>query len=90
MHTVKQLYVLVTDEDCHDYLVPKEEYVQFSKRLKKAEDALEDYVFSTPLEYQDDDELYFLQEDVHDCYEGLDTLEGERYYVVKSKDVVED
>ena len=56
MHTVKQeflvkqIYILVTDEDCHDYLVPKEEYLQFHKRLKKAEDALEDYVFSTPLE----------------------------------------
>ena len=90
MHTVKQLYVLVTDEDCHDYLVPKEEYVQFSKQLKKAEDTLEDYVFSTPLEYQDDDELYYLQDAVSDCYEGLDKLEGERYYVVKLNDVVED
>lgn len=90
MHQVKQLYVLVTDEDCHDYLVPKEEYVKFSKRLKKAEDALEDYVFSTPLEYQDDDdELYDLKEAVSDCYEGLDKLEGERYYVVKLNDVVE-
>lgn len=90
MHNVKQLYVLVTDGDCHDYLVPKEEYVKFSKRLKKAEDALEDYVFSTPLEYQDDYELYYLQEAVSDCYEGLDTLEGERYYVVKLNDVLED
>lgn len=89
MHTVRQLYVLVTDEDCHDYLVPKEGYLQFNKRLKKAEDALEDYVFSTPLEYQDDDELYDLQESVCDCYEGLDKLEGESYYVVKLNDVVE-
>lgn len=89
MHTVKQLYVLVTDEDCHDYLVPKEEHLQFNKRLKKAEDALEDYVFSTPLEYQDDDELYDLQEAVSDCYKGLDKLEGEGYYVVKLNDVVE-
>lgn len=90
MHTVKQLYILVTDEDCHDYLVPKEEYLQFSKRLEKAEDALEDYVFSTPLGYQDDDELYYLQESVHNCYEGLDKLEGERYYVAKLNDIVED
>ena len=90
MHQVKQLYVLVTDEDCHDYLVPKEEYVQFYKRLKYAEDVLEDYVSSTPLECQDDDELYCLQESVHNCYEGLDKLEGERYYVVKLNDVVED
>lgn len=90
MHQVKQLYFLVTDEDCHDYLVPKEEYVQFNKRLKKAEDALEDYVFSTPLAFQDDDELYYLQDAVSDCYEGLDKLEGERYYVVKLNDVLED
>lgn len=90
MQQVKQLYVLVTDEDCHDYLVPKEEYLQFHKRLKKAEGALEDYVFSTPLEYQDDDELYYLQDAVSDCYEGLDKLEGERYYVVKLNDIVED
>lgn len=90
MQQVKQLYVLVTDEDCHDYLVPKEDYVQFYKRLKYAEDVLEDYVFSTPLEYQDDDELYYLQEAVHNCYEGLDKLEGERYYVVKLNDIVED
>ena len=89
MYTVKQLYVPITDEDCHDYLVPKEGYLQFHKRLKKAEDALEDYIFSTPLEYQDDDELYDLQEAVHDCYVGLDRLEGERYYVVKLNDVVE-
>ena len=90
MHQVKQLYFLVTDEDCHDYLVPKEEYVQFYKRLKYAEDVLEDYVFSTPLAFQDDDELYYLQEAVHNCYEGLDKLEGERYYVVKLNDVLED
>lgn len=91
MISVKQLYVLVTDEGCHDYLVPKDEYVQFSKRLKKAEDALEDYVFSTPVVFQEHiDELYYLQDAVSDCYKGLDKLEGERYYVVKLNDVLED
>ncbi len=89
MNKVKQLYAAVSDEDGHYYLVPKEEYLNFSKKLSQAERRLENYVNETHLAYQEDDYLCELRQAVWDCYDGYDCLEGEEYCVVLLKDIID-
>lgn len=89
MNKVKQLYRVVSDDDGHNYLVPKEAYLNFSKNLSQAERRLENYVNETPLEYQEDDYLCELRQAVWDCYDGYDCLEGEEYYVVLLDDITD-
>jgi len=89
MNKVNKLYRVVSDDDGHNYLVPKDEYLTFSKNLSQAERRLENYVNGTPLAYQEDDYLCELRQAVWDCYDDYDCLEGEEYCVVLLEDIID-
>lgn len=76
---VKQLYVLITDEDCHDYLVPKEQAEEVYQALEDAE-----YDRTTYNQTWD-----WYNETVEGILGKFERLEGEEVYVVKPEDVEE-
>ena len=91
MYQVKNLYVVVEDDEGHSYLIPREDYLVFNKCLTKAERDLNNYLDSHGWDSHDYDEdyAYELRQAVWDCFDGYDRLEGERHYVVLLDDVVE-
>ncbi len=82
MYKVKQLYVDVSDDDGHTYLIKLEDIEAFEKELSVLENKL-----SFDLTYDEDD--------FHCDFENLvehfnaKSLEGERVYVVLSEDLIE-
>lgn len=89
MYKVKQLYVLWESDDGDKKLIPKDEYKKFTKDLRQAELLFENEVLYTPLEDQDEDRRYELQQDVYDLIDNYDTLEGEEVFVVLPDDLIE-
>ena len=74
---VKQLYVLITDEDCHDYLVPKEQAEEVYQALEDAE-----YDRTTYNQTWD-----WYNETVASILGKFERLEGEEVHIVKPEDV---
>ena len=89
MYKVNQLYVLWESDDGDKKLIPMDEYPKFIKDLRQAELAFENEVVYTPLEDQDEDRIYELQQGVYDLIDSYDTLEGEEVYVVLPNDLIE-
>ena len=88
MYKVKQLYVLWESDDGYKKLIPKDKYKKFIKDLRQAELAFENEVVYAPLEDQNEDRIYELQQGVYDLIDSYDTLEGEEIYVVLPNDVI--
>lgn len=80
MIQVKQLYEVFSDNAGHNYLIPKAQSSGFFKTLKRIEESFDEH---------GDEDIY--EEGFSDLmdYYNLEILEGERYYVVKLNDVVE-
>ena len=82
MYKVKQLYVDVSDNDGHTYLIKLEDIEAFEKELSVLENKL-----SFDLTYDEDD----FCNDFENLVEHFNakSLEGERVYVVLSNDLIE-
>ena len=82
MYKVKQLYVDVSDDDGHTYLIKLEDIEAFEKELSVLENKL-----SFDLTYDEDD----FCNDFENLIEHFNakSLEGERVYVVLSNDLIE-
>ena len=82
MYKVKQLYVDVSDDDGHTYLIKLEDIEAFEKELSVLENKL-----SFDLTYAEDD----FCNDFENLVEHFNakSLEGERVYVVLSNDLIE-
>lgn len=82
MYKVKQLYVDVSDDDGHTYLIKLEDIESFEKELSVLENKL-----SFDLTYDEDD----FCNDFENLVEHFNakSLEGERVYVVLSNDLIE-
>ncbi len=82
MYKVKQLYVDVSDDDGHTYLIKLEDIEAFEKELSVLENKL-----SFDLTYDEDD----FCNDFENLVEHFNakSLEGERVYVVLSNDLIE-
>lgn len=89
MIKVKQLYVLWTSYEDNKKLIPKDEYQEFIKDLRKAELLFENEVVYTAWEDRNPDRELELQQDVYDLIDKYDTLEGEEVFVVLPEDVIE-
>ena len=89
MYKVKQLYVLWESDDGYKKLIPKDEYKKFIEKLRQAELAFENEVVYTPIEDQDEDRRYELQQDIWNLIDSYETLEGEEVFVVLPNDVIE-
>ena len=89
MIKVKQLYVLWVSDEGDRKLIPKDEYQEFIKDLRQAELLFEDEVMYTPVEDQDDERMYELQQDIYDLIDQYDPLEGEQVFVVLPEDIIE-
>ena len=81
MYKVKQLYVDVSDDDGHTYLIKREDIEAFKKKLKVLEDTL-----CFDFNYGADDYC----NDVENLVEHFNakSLEGEELYVVLSNDLI--
>jgi hypothetical protein len=81
MYKVKQLYVDVSDDDGHTYLIKLEDIEAFEKELSVLENKL-----SFDLTYDEDD----FCNDFENLVEHFNakSLEGERVYVVLSNDLI--
>ena len=82
-----KLYRIYDDEDGHRYLIPKDEYDYFVRKLNQAECKLDIYITTTPFEDQDEDYVEELLEAVWGCFDNYETLEGGEHYVVLAKDL---
>ena len=82
MIKVKQLYVDVSDDDGHTYLIKREDIKSFEKELKVLEDKL-----CFDFNYGEDD--YY--NDFENLVEHFNakSLEGEEVYVVLPEDLIE-
>lgn len=89
MIKVKRLCVLWTSDEGDKKLIPKDEYQEFIKDLRQAELLFENEVMYTPVEDQDEDRRYELQQDIYNLIDKYDTLEGEEVFVVLPEDVIE-
>jgi hypothetical protein len=79
---VKQLYVDVSDDDGHTYLIKREDIKSFEKELKVLEDKL-----NFDFNYGKDDYCNDFEKLVE--HFNAKSLEGERVYVVLPKDIIE-
>ena len=82
MIKVKQLYVGVSDDDGHTYLIKREDIKSFEKELKVLEDKL-----NFDFKYGEDDFCDDFQNLIE--YFNAKSLEGEQVFVVLPDDVVE-
>ena len=82
MIKVKQLYVDVSDDDGHTYLIKREDIKSFEKGLKVLEDKL-----NFDFNYGKDDYYNDFQNLIE--YFNAKSLEGEQVFVVLPKDVIE-
>ena len=82
MIKVKQLYVDVSDDDGHTYLIKREDIKSFEKELKVLEDKL-----NFDFNYGKDDYYNDFQNLIE--YFNAKSLEGEQVFVVLPDDVVE-
>ena len=82
MYKVKQLYVDVSDNDGHTYLIKLEDIEAFEKKLKVLEDKL-----CFDFNYGKDDYCNDFENLVE--HFNAESLEGERVYVVLSEDLIE-
>ena len=82
MIKVKQLYVDVSDDDGHTYLIKREDIKSFEKELKVLEDKL-----NFDFNYGKDDYYNDFQNLIE--YFNAKSLTGEEVYVVLPDDVVE-
>ena len=82
MIKVKQLYVDVSDDDGHTYLIKREDIKFFEKELKVLEDKL-----NFDFNYGEDDFCNDFQNLIE--YFNAKSLEGEQVFVVLPDDVVE-
>ena len=89
MIRVKQLWVLWTSDEGDKKLIPKDEYQEFIKDLRQAELLFQNEVMYTPVEDQDEDRRYELQQQIWNLIDKYDTLEGEEVFVVLPEDIVE-
>lgn len=92
MIKVKQLYAIVSDDDGHNYLVPKDDYAKFNQELMDANRNLNRYIESVGFDIHNADEYYVdeLQSAIDQCYDELHRIEGEKYYVVLKGDITND
>ena len=81
MIKVKQLYVDVSDDDGHTYLIKREDIKSFEKELKVLEDKL-----NLDFNYGKDDYYNDFQNLIE--YFNAKSLEGEQVFVVLPGDVV--
>ena len=81
MIKVKQLYVDVSDDDGHTYLIKREDIKSFEKELKVLEDKL-----NFDFNYGKDDYYNDFQNLIE--YFNAKSLEGEQVFVVLPDDVV--
>ena len=81
MIKVKQLYVNVSDDDGHTYLIKREDIKSFEKELKVLEDKL-----NFDFNYGKDDYYNDFQNLIE--YFNAKSLEGEQVFVVLPDDVV--
>ena len=82
MYKVKQLYVDVSDDDGHTYLIKREDIRAFEKELKVLEDKL-----CFDFNYGADDYCNDFENLIE--YFNAKSLEGEEVYVVLSEDLIE-
>ena len=82
MYKVKQLYVDVSDDDGHTYLIKREDIEAFKKKLKVLEDKL-----CFDFNYGEDDYCNDFENLVE--HFNAKSLEGEEVYVVLSEDLIE-
>ena len=82
MIKVKQLYVDVSDDDGHTYLIKREDIKSFENELKVLEDKL-----NFDFNYGKDDYYNDFQNLIE--YFNAKSLEGEEVFVVLHEDVVE-
>ena len=82
MTKVKQLYVDVSDDDGHTYLIKREDIKSFEKELKVLEDKL-----NFDFNYGKDDYYNDFQNLIE--YFNAKSLDGEQVFVVLPDDVVE-
>ena len=82
MIKVKQLYVDVSDDDGHTYLIKREDIKSFEKELKVLEDKL-----NFDFNYGKDDYYNDFQNLIE--HFNAKSLEGEQVFVVLPDDVVE-
>lgn len=82
MYKVKQLYVDVSDDDGHTYLIKLEDIEAFEKELSVLENKL-----SFDLTYGEDDYCNDFEKLVE--HFNAKSLEGERVYVVLSEDLID-
>ena len=81
MIKVKQLYVDVSDDDGHTYLIKREDFKSFEKELEVLEDKL-----NFDFNYGKDDYYNDFQNLIE--YFNAKSLEGEQVFVVLPGDVV--
>ena len=81
MIKVKQLYVDVSDDDGHTYLIKREDIKSFEKELKVLEDKL-----NFDFNYGKDDYYNDFQNLIE--YFNAKSLEGEQVFVVLPEDVI--
>ena len=81
MIKVKQLYVDVSDDDGHTYLIKREDIKSFEKELKVLEDKL-----NFDFNYGEDDYYNDFQNLIE--YFNAKSLEGEQVFVVLPEDVI--
>lgn len=81
--------MLWTSDEGDKKLIPKSTYDYFLSNLAKAEKEFESYVMWTPFEYQDDERVFELRQNLYDLIDEQETLEGELVYVVKPQDIKE-
>ena len=82
MIKVKQLYVDVSDDDGHTYLIKREDIKSFEKDLKVLEDRL-----NFDFNYGKDDYYNDFQNLIE--YFNAKSLDGEQVFVVLPDDVIE-
>ena len=82
MYKVKQLYVDVSDDDGHTYLIKREDIKSFEKELKVLEDKL-----NFDFNYGKDDYCNDFENLLE--YFNAKLLEGEEVFVVLPNDLIE-
>ena len=81
MYKTEKLYVIYEDDSGHRYLIPKEYYNAFDKKLTRIEEFYDAH---------GDEDIYY--EELNDLLEYFSkhTQECELYYAVLPEDLVED
>ena len=83
MYKAKKLYVDVSDDSGHTYLIKVEDIVAFERELKQLEDKL-----NSAFSVYDEDDYYSDFENLLEHF-GAQKLEGERVYIVLENDLIE-